>query len=135
MEPSGLSVFKQLNARMRWLTERQTVISQNIANVDTPGYNARELKAPSFAKTMALAQPKGDAATPKPTHIAVMPETQPGRTGQVEEAQEISISGNSVDLEHELKKSADTAMEYQTMTHLYRKHMEMLRMAIQSDRS
>lgn len=137
MEPSGLSVFKHLNARMRWLTERQTVTSQNIANADTPGYVARELQAPNFARTMALTQPEGaSAATAAQSgHVKLDTQTIGGRGGQPKRDEEDSISGNSVDLEQELKQSADAALEYQTMTHLYRKHMEMLRMAIQSDRS
>lgn len=131
MATSDLSVFKQLNARMRWLTDRQAVISQNVANVDTPGYQAREMKPLSFRETLGLKQPQ---AADGPKHFKLV-STSPSSTSKdtFQKGQETTLSGNSVDLEHELKKSADTALEYQTMSHLYRKHMEMLRMAVRGN--
>jgi flagellar basal-body rod protein FlgB len=40
---------------------------------------------------------------------------------------ETTQSGNSVTLDHELMKSADTAMDYQLVTSLYRKQIGMIR--------
>lgn len=136
MEPSNLTMFQQLNARMRWLTDRQNVLAQNVANVDTPGYKSRDIKAPTFDEAMALADPasrlRPPTAAPAERHIKLASRMAPSGTKEFRESQETTISGNTVDLEHELKKSADSALEYQTMSHLYRKHMEMLRMAVQT---
>ena len=37
-----------LRERMTWLNQRQDVLSQNVANADTPGYVARDLKPLDF---------------------------------------------------------------------------------------
>ena len=37
-----------LRERMSWLNARQDVLSQNVANADTPGYTARDLKPLDF---------------------------------------------------------------------------------------
>jgi flagellar basal-body rod protein FlgB len=39
----------------------------------------------------------------------------------------VKISGNTVSLDSELMKSADTAMDYQLVTNLYRKQLGMFR--------
>jgi len=140
MEPSGLSLFQHLHGKMRWLTERQTVISQNIANVDTPGYTARELKPLSFASRIAMAEAGGGADGPRPAsggsagHFKIASSSAGFRPSEAYSSdQQVSISKNNVDLEHELKKSADTALDYQTLSHLYRKHLDLLRMAVKGE--
>ena len=40
---SGIDLFQVAGDRMRYLTERQTLIARNIANADTPGYKAQDL--------------------------------------------------------------------------------------------
>jgi len=42
----------------------------------------------------------------------------------------VTLSGNAVDLEGELRKVSETSMDYQAMVNLYRKHVSMLRTAI-----
>lgn len=130
MEPSGLSVFKEIGARMRWLTERQSVLAQNIANTDTPGFKPRDLKPLGFQKTLAMA---GTQKVESPGFIAISSRSRPNGSELAMTDQDTVLSGNAVDLEIELKKSADTALKYQTMANLYQKHMGLLRMAIKGD--
>jgi flagellar basal-body rod protein FlgB len=47
--------------------------------------------------------------------------------GLTAKQKETTLSGNSVTLDHELMKSADTAMDYQLVTNLYRKQIGMFR--------
>jgi flagellar basal-body rod protein FlgB len=37
-----------ISRRMDWLSQRQTVLSQNVANADTPNYQPRDLKTLDF---------------------------------------------------------------------------------------
>ena len=129
MEPSGLGLFKRLNARMQWLAKRQSVLAENVANVNTPGYRSRDVTAPRFENAMAAAKSAAPPPPPQPKHFRLVSQLAPENTAETDGDEQITISGNSVDLEHELKKAADAAMEHQTMTQLYRKHLEMLRMA------
>jgi flagellar basal-body rod protein FlgB len=39
-------------------------------------------------------------------------------------------TGNKVSLEEQMTKMADTGMEFQTITNLYRKHIAMMKMAL-----
>ena len=41
-------LLSMLRTRMTWLHQRQDVLSQNVANADTPGYVARDLKPLDF---------------------------------------------------------------------------------------
>jgi len=135
MEPSSLSVFQRLQSRMHWLTARQAVLAQNVANANTPGYRARDIKPPNFGQVVQMMKPAETSGASGKGHVRLISKTADSNTREVRDDLQASISGNSVDLELEMKKSADAALEYQTMTHLYRKHMEMLRMAVQSNGS
>ena len=53
MNLSTLNVFRVATMKMGWLSERQGVLAQNIANADTPDYRAKDLKSPSFSKLMS----------------------------------------------------------------------------------
>lgn len=133
MEPSNLSVFQRLNSRMHWLSKRQSVLAENVANANTPGYKPRDLKAQTFESAMAAVPSSSRPVTPPPSspqHFKLLASASRPNVKERREDPETSIAGNAVDLETELKKSSDTALEYQTMAHLYRKHMEMLRMAV-----
>lgn len=50
MDMNKLPIFAMVTQRMAWLTKRQEVPAQNIANADTPGYRPRDLTAQSFRK-------------------------------------------------------------------------------------
>ena len=47
MGVADLPLLQQIKGRLGWLDERQRVIAQNVANADTPGYGAQDLKAPT----------------------------------------------------------------------------------------
>ena len=49
-----------LKNRMRFLEARQKVLSENVANAETPGYRARDLRQPDFADMV------GGGARPDP---------------------------------------------------------------------
>ena len=48
MDLNNLSVMNMLQSKMQYNAARQNVISQNIANVDTPEYRRRDIAKPSF---------------------------------------------------------------------------------------
>ncbi|NDV50811.1 flagellar basal body protein [Salipiger sp. PrR003] len=125
MDLSSMSVFQTASQRMHHLSVRQEVISENIANSDTPGYEARDVQ--SFSDYVSGARTHGLAAT-NPRHISS------GRAGDVavEEVNSwgTSPNGNSVILEEETIKSADTADNYMLASMIYSKANSMLRSAI-----
>ena len=58
MNLPDVPLLSMLRERMTWLNQRQDVLSQNVANADTPGYVARDLKPLDFE----------DAAGRSPSH-------------------------------------------------------------------
>src|SRR3546814_774303 len=47
---NSIPVFRMMQDKMSWLTQRQRVLAQNIANADTPGYGAEDLKPIDFTR-------------------------------------------------------------------------------------
>ncbi|HEX6979230.1 MAG TPA: flagellar basal body rod protein FlgB [Alphaproteobacteria bacterium] len=129
MNLGKLPLFELISRRMTWLTERQKVIAENIANADTPNYQARDLKPMSrrgFAAVLERLRP----AVTDARHIAGG--TRGGMKADVvkSKASETTLSGNAVSLETELMKVAETATDYQLVTNLYRKQIGMLKMVV-----
>lgn len=131
MNLGKLQLFSSLSQRMDWLGDRQRVLAQNVANANTPDYAPRDLKAMDF-KSMLRSQASLPVrlASTDPSHIAARPlRTSNGEKPHRDE-NVVTISGNAVDLETELQKVAETGMDYQTMTNLYRRNVEMIKTAI-----
>jgi flagellar basal-body rod protein FlgB len=135
MNLPDIPLFAMLRERMSWLNQRQGVLSQNVANADTPGYGARDLKAPDFEAllrdTARDEQITSGLRTTNSRHIAL--QSSAGSAGFSDYAApdiEASLNGNSVSLEAEMMKMADTQASYQAATNLYAKAVDMMRTAI-----
>jgi len=129
MDLSKIPIFEAIAKRMTWLGERQTVLAQNVANADTPGYAARDVKAPDFAKLVAHAGERLPLATTAPGHI--IPVQDGGKFTPVKEkTDERAPNGNSVQLEDQMMKVSDTANDYALTTSLYAKHIGLLKLVL-----
>ena len=99
MAIGDLPIFMMMKQRMQWLSERQAVLSQNVASPVAGGLG------------MKLGQARGGEMMKKPDF-----ETTP--------------TGNSVVLEDQMVKVAETQMDYQTVTSLYAKSMGLFKIAL-----
>ena len=99
------------SAALRLRSERQQVLSANIANADTPGYKAQDF---DFSRALgeAMSRPVANAGTSDPRHIPVGP-----RAGspalQYRTASQPSIDGNTVEMDAERAQFADNAIRYE----------------------
>lgn len=130
MDLSQYSLFRLAARRLDYLTERQTVLAQNVANADTPGYQPHDLEP--FERV--LADQRHGGATLVSTHPQHFSGAQ-GRGGGIAEgemagAYEVSPTGNAVVLEQQMLAVGETAMQHQLASELYRQHMSMLRIAV-----
>ncbi len=92
-----------------WLAARQSVVAQNVANANTPGYKTADLKPFEAAlQTASL-----DLATTSPAHFSTG-ESQGGLASEVNAAEdtETFFSGNDVSLEQEMIKSGEINRAY-----------------------
>ena len=125
---TDLPLLGQIKGRLSWLDERQRVVAQNVANADTPGYAARDLKAPTdFAEAMR----SGGALQMTRTNTAHIAPTGPVArfTSSSAPDSETTLDGNSVVVEEQMLKMAESRMAYDAAIGLYQKSMSMLRMA------
>jgi len=129
---SDMPLLGILRDRMSWLNARQTLLSQNVANADAPGYAARDLKPVDFESALKQEQNNSFSGltTTNPMHIAISANGTSLAAGTEETEQETSPTGNSVSLEEEMIKVADTQAQYQAATNLYSKMVGMMRTAI-----
>ncbi|MBY0408042.1 MAG: flagellar basal body rod protein FlgB [Rickettsiales bacterium] len=127
-----------MKTKLQFLSERQGVLARNIANADTPGYKAQDLKAPDFAKLLksAPARVSGQSAQNLPmavTHAGHMaPMTAATNMEMIDRpmTDELNPNGNNVVIEEEMSKVASNQGEYTTAMNLYAKTVAMFKTAI-----
>lgn len=132
MNLPDVPLMSMLRTRMSWLHQRQDVLSQNVANVDTPGFTARDLKPVDFNDAMrSTGMVRGNSLTvTDPRHIAIRP-TSVSKFDDFETHDiESNPNGNSVSLEAEMIKVSDTQAQFQAAANLYAKAMSMMKTAI-----
>ena len=112
-------VFALAEKRLEWTGQRQSVLAQNIANANTPGYAARDVR--SFNEVFAAqAQASKGGGFPGVSSRPVADRTTTSR----------SINGNAVVLDEQLEKVAETDNANQLAMNLYKKYQSMFRTAI-----
>ena len=126
MDLMRIPLFEALAKRMTWLGDRQTVLSENVANADTPGYVARDLRPPDFKSVMTQqAKRQVTLVTTQPGHIAV--QTSSDSLAQPETQADRSLSGNAVSLEEQMMKVSQTANDFALTTTLYRANLGIIK--------
>jgi len=124
-----------LRGRLGYLNERQKIISENVANADTPNYRPHDLKPFSFeAQVKAAASSAGVQAMTQPGHMQA-PNARRSLSGSkpIRAADsETTMDGNGVVLEDEMIKMTDARMNYDAAIGFYQKSLGMLRTAIRA---
>lgn len=136
MNLSTLNVFRLATMKMGWLSERQGVLAQNIANADTPDYRAKDLKAPSFSKIISN-------GNPNPNHNVTMVQTAKGHMiapvnsmgsrlikERNKDVYEVSPNENAVIMEEQLIKISESSMNFKLASSIYSKNLSMFKMAL-----
>jgi flagellar basal-body rod protein FlgB len=131
MPISDIPIFSMLRTRMQWHQERQRVLSENVANADTPGFRANDLTPLKFDRKLPAPSP-GIALVR--TDAAHQVGTSLGGAGTFESARnkdgEIRPTGNAVSLEEEMIKVAANQMDYQAATALYSRSLGLIKTAL-----
>ncbi len=119
MDPVYL--FNRIDQQKSWLSARQTLVSQNLANVNTPGYKAVDTLP--FARVMERSGL--DMAGANPLHMR--PSTSETMAAAVKEAEgwETTISGNTVSPEQEMIKAGEIRSAFTLDTNLMRSFHNM----------
>jgi flagellar basal-body rod protein FlgB len=123
--------FGMLRQRLDQLSERQRLISENIANASTPGYRPRDLDTAAFERMLASSASGGGItlARTNPGHMGASGAANGGASIITRDDSETTIDGNAVVLEEQMARAAETRMNFETGIALYKKGLELVRMA------
>lgn len=128
----NIGLMKGIGGKMNWLNQRNTVISENIANADTPQYRPSDLQKIDFGSVMNAAQnrPRIHQVSTNAAHIGANPKVGESEARASKDVYEIAPAENSVILEEQLFKAQETMADYNMMTNLYRKNVGMIKMVV-----
>jgi flagellar basal-body rod protein FlgB len=126
MDPSRIGLFDLAEKRLAWTAQRQSVLAANIANANTASFQARDVK--SFESVLAGAGSIGPTRT-QPAHMAgTTPTGLASLTTDPPKAR--ALDGNTVSLDQQLTKVADTETTQALVTTIWKKYMGMFSMAL-----
>jgi flagellar basal-body rod protein FlgB len=123
MSGAAGDIFSLAEQRLAWVEHRQSLLAQNIANADTPGWRTRDLKP--FDALLA-----GSALVPartSPLHLVGAGTSAITATARNAER---APDGNAVAIDQELAKVADTESTHELVTELYLKYQGLFRTAL-----
>jgi flagellar basal-body rod protein FlgB len=130
MDLANLPLFSAITRKMSWLTSRQRVLAENVANVDTPQYKAADLRPLDFRRELAQFQGKLQPVATDPKHLSGTVPVSASAEETVADPVERDINGNTVSVEDEMIKVSDSMADYQLMTSLYKKQIGMIKAAL-----
>jgi len=121
----GVGLFDLAERKLAWIGARQGVLAQNVANADTPGWKTRDVKP--FSEVMREGLQAGTPTRTNPLHLS-------GTSGSTDTGQilrgEQAPDGNSVSLDEQMVKIAQTDNDHELVAAVYRKYLGMFRMAL-----
>ena len=106
-----------MSALAEHASKRHALIAENIANADTPGFKARDLQP--FAEIYQKAVEQGEKIDAIKANVRLM-----------DAADIASPNGNTVSLEQQTMLAAQIKGDHEMALAVYRKSLEMMKMAI-----
>jgi flagellar basal-body rod protein FlgB len=123
-----------MKGHMKYMTNRQEVLASNIANIDTPGYKANDLRKVDFQKMAAAQSKRLEMRVTSPSHLNG---TLVGGTSfdTIKDGNtfETSPTENNVVLEDQMGKVSDTGAQFQLSSTMMRKFTQLYRKAAGSN--
>lgn len=140
MDLNGIPLFALLQNKLGYLSERQKVIAQNVANASTPGFTPTDLRPfdqqrnldPRPKTAGVLVQPaQADAGVSLGTSVNSHKASQ-SKTYTSESApdSETTLNGNQVVLEEQMLKMSESRSDYDAAIGFYQKSLGLLHLAI-----
>lgn len=121
----NIELFRLSQALSGHATTRLNLISQNVANADTPGYQGKDI-AP-FDVQLRGDKPFTNMRATRPAHI-LPPAADRGHAVELNAA--VSPNGNSVSVEKEMLKAAEVHQQHDRALAIYKSALTILRTSI-----
>ena len=115
---------------MDYLSRRESVLSENVANANTPHYKAKDLAPINFKDLMAPPAEAVRATVTNPMHLS--PDVEPVRFETITEHSptESKPDGNQIQVEDQMNKIGNIKGDYELAVNLMMKHISMLKTAL-----
>lgn len=126
MQP--IHLFELAAQQSRYLSTSQSVIADNVANANTPGFRARALQP--FSEVLDHTQLS--LAATSPAHLGLTPADAQAAAAVEDQPWEVSESGNSVSLEQEMIKAGDVNRTFSLNASLVKAFHGMLMASVRS---
>jgi flagellar basal-body rod protein FlgB len=125
-----IPLFSMLKGKLGYVNQRQRLISENIANADTPGYAPRDLKAFSFSAMVHGASAPVALTRTDPGHLALRGRIGLGSADAFKSVttpdSETRLDGNQVVLEEEMSKMTQARIDYEAAIDFYQQSLNLL---------
>lgn len=125
-----LPLFQALKSKMQWHQSRQSVLAENIANANTPGYVSKDVKSYSFQDYVGLQNVAVSTSLTKAGHISGSISGNVSAKVEKLDSFEVTPDGNNVNLEEQMMKITQNQMDFQAATSLYTKGLGLIRTAL-----
>jgi flagellar basal-body rod protein FlgB len=112
------SLLNLLQGYLNVATDRQQVITANMANVDTPGYHARDVNFQAALQQAMNDSPNGEQMEPASIEVEGLPERP---------------DGNNVNIDRESMLLSQTQLQYQMGVSLIKDQFQNLLTAINKE--
>lgn len=123
----AIEIMAMAGALARHAEARHQVIARNIANADTPGFRAQDMRrfSETYQSGVSDLVPHATrrAHFTGPIGLSSAPQT-------VDTSDPASPNGNSVSLETEMIRAAETRHQHDLALTVYRKSMDILRLSL-----
>ncbi len=133
MDLKNIALFQAMGAKMNYLSTRQGVLAQNIANADTPDYRPRDLSEVDFGAVLKEVTGSKKIHVERTSAGHMMPggNIDNPRNSKSRVTYEVAPNGqNAVIIEEQMVKATQTTMDYNLMTNLMRKNVGMIQTAL-----
>ena len=132
MTTQNLGLFQALNAKMNYLDQRQKVLAQNIANANTPNYKPKDLTKVDFGAVLKGVT-SDNSIRPETTNAMHMPSPtgiDDANSRKMKKTYDVAPTGNAVILEEQMVNTSQTMTDFNLMTSLYQKNINMIRISL-----
>ncbi len=137
MDIKNIALFQAMGAKMNYLSTRQGVLAQNIANADTPEYRPRDLTEVDFGAVLKDVTGSQKIRMEKTTagHMTPGGDINTPDNRKVRMTYEVAPADNAVIIEEQMVQASQTTMDYNLITNLMRKNVGMIQTALGNGQS
>ncbi|KUP94752.1 FlgB family protein [Tritonibacter horizontis] len=122
-----LNVFNIAYSMATHAGKRQALVSENIANADTPGYHAKDIKP--FKEVFAASNTQGDMVSSRGSHLHGT-DANGLDWAVITDESNVNPNDNSVSVEEQILNGVEAKRQHDRALAVYRSSMNILRASL-----